>query len=598
MADLRSAVYVAPPIPAKVPGKDFTTMWSPISCTLIYSATEAVLVDTPITIKQTEDLIAWIEKIAPNRKLSYIYVTHGHLDHFGGIPLLLKRFPEAVPLGTPGTIKHMEQQIEETYFNAAWEARFPGQIYKPFVLAQPLTNHVFKLQDRWELHAIECGHSDTYDSTVLWVPALRLAVCGDVVYGQVHQMLMEANTKAKREEWIRAVETIEALDPVYVVPGHRQAEEIDGVWHLAATKKYIRDFGEIVEKGPKNAREVFAEVMKRLLGVDAQQPVTDYNMTVQEAYVYATRHFVSRIQDAQIWMVGNRRSAKSISGLPTWVPDYQQSWQDEHENSFLKFPQPAPFLGKTIPTDAFSNESSLYIHGYSIDRIVFRLTVTRDVDIYEMLLPAVLALASQGRSIYDVYPGKGSGSNSGCEVVGLGETGESKVQTPEENDDVTNGQVLLGTVMDMEGVSAKESLEILSYLAWALSHDQRAPPQSRIVPGHMLEEVASWNSRSEASKYFSLQVLKRAEDRLYYDKDLVYTENGYFGITNGGEAEEDLAIAVIAGAKDLTMLERKQNGDQECWFEYVDNVWMNYARKVEKLEEISGGAKMERLEIR
>ncbi|KAM5383704.1 hypothetical protein ACJZ2D_001693 [Fusarium nematophilum] len=266
MAELRSAVYVAPPTPAIMPPpRKGTGPWSPISCTLIYSAEEAVLVDTPITIKQTEDLIEWIERIAPNRKLSFIYITHGHGDHFFGIPLLRKRFPEAVPVATRGTVMHMEQQIQEPYYSETWENRFPGQIHKPFELAQPLSEESglqFKLQDRWVFQAIECGHSDTHDSTVLWVPDLKLALCGDVVYGQVHQMLFEANTKAKREEWIRAIEKVEALNPAYVVPGHRQAEEIDGVWHLASTKKYIKDFGRVLEKNPKNAKEVITEMVK------------------------------------------------------------------------------------------------------------------------------------------------------------------------------------------------------------------------------------------------------------------------------------------------------------------------------------------------
>jgi glyoxylase-like metal-dependent hydrolase (beta-lactamase superfamily II) len=93
------------------------------------------------------------------------------------------------------------------------------------------------------------------------VPDLKLAVCGDVVYGQVHQMLFEANTKAKRQEWIRAIEKIEALKPSYVVPGHRQAEEIDGIWHLASTKKYIEDFENIVQGNPKDVKEVVMKMM-------------------------------------------------------------------------------------------------------------------------------------------------------------------------------------------------------------------------------------------------------------------------------------------------------------------------------------------------
>ncbi|KAI1412249.1 Metallo-hydrolase/oxidoreductase [Hypoxylon sp. FL1857] len=264
MSDLRSAVYVAPPIPIHAPGGKSRGVWSPISCTLIYSADEAVLVDTPITTTQTENLIQWIEGIAPNRKLSYIYITHGHGDHFFGIPVLLKRYPEARPVATGAVVKHMEQQIEEETFKETWESRFPGQqIHQPFVLAKPLPeNNQFKLGGRWVFQAIECGHSDTYDSTVLWVPDLKLAVCGDVVYGQVHQMLLEANTKAKRQEWIRAIEKVEALKPYYVVPGHKLPEEIDGVWHLAATKEYIEDFGKVLEGGPRDAKEAFVQMSK------------------------------------------------------------------------------------------------------------------------------------------------------------------------------------------------------------------------------------------------------------------------------------------------------------------------------------------------
>ncbi|KAI1440900.1 Metallo-hydrolase/oxidoreductase [Annulohypoxylon stygium] len=263
MSELRSAVYVAPPIPIKSPSPNAKGgIWSPISCTLIYSSKEAVLVDTPITIEQTRELVAWIDNIAPSRKLAYVYITHGHGDHFFGIPIILQRFPEAIPLATTATVDHMKQQIEEKFFNATWESRFPGQIHRPFTLARTLpASNQFKLEDRWVFQAVECGHSDTYDSTILWVPDLKLAVCGDVVYGQVHQMLMEANTKSKREEWIKAIEKVKALEPSCVVPGHKQLGEIDGVWHLSATKKYIEDFGNVLESGPKNEAELFKRMM-------------------------------------------------------------------------------------------------------------------------------------------------------------------------------------------------------------------------------------------------------------------------------------------------------------------------------------------------
>ena len=64
-------------------------------------------------------------------------------------------------------------------------------------------------------------------------------------------MLVEANTPDKRAEWIRAIEKVESLDPLYVVPGHCQDGEVMGRWHLPNTKKYIQDFEHILEWNPK-----------------------------------------------------------------------------------------------------------------------------------------------------------------------------------------------------------------------------------------------------------------------------------------------------------------------------------------------------------
>jgi len=104
-----------------------------------------------------------------------------------------------------------------------WKSRFSNQTSHQDYLRffTPVLSHSgFYFEKPWLLQPIECGHTDTYDSTILWIESLKLAVCGDVVYGQVHQTLFETNTKAKRAECIRAIEKVEALEPVYVVLGH------------------------------------------------------------------------------------------------------------------------------------------------------------------------------------------------------------------------------------------------------------------------------------------------------------------------------------------------------------------------------------------
>jgi glyoxylase-like metal-dependent hydrolase (beta-lactamase superfamily II) len=263
MSPLRANVYVAPAIPWSKPNGKEGGPWSPIACTLIHSDNEAVLVDTPITNAQNKDLADWIETTIPGKRLTTIYITHGHADHWLGINMLQKRFPGVRAVATEGTIAHMKQQIEPTAFKTTWGSQFPNQIDTEFVLADPLpANGEFQLEDH-VLKAIEVGHSDTHDTTVLWVPDISLAVCGDVVYGDVHCMLGAANTRALREEWITAIDKVVALRPEMVVPGHMNPGELTGTFHLAATKQYIRDFGDIVGEGGKSSREIAGEMLKR-----------------------------------------------------------------------------------------------------------------------------------------------------------------------------------------------------------------------------------------------------------------------------------------------------------------------------------------------
>ncbi|KIW79148.1 hypothetical protein Z517_08988 [Fonsecaea pedrosoi CBS 271.37] len=266
MSSLRAAVYVAPAIPWYKPNGVEGGPWSPISSTLIYGEREAVLVDTPITTEQTRELADWIARtLGPSKRLTSLYITHGHGDHWFGIPTLVSRFPGLTVVATKGTISHMRDEASPQGFKR-WNSQFPNQIDQPFrfdVIRELPASGEFLLEDHL-IKAIEVGHSDTHHSTILWVPDLKLAVCGDVVYGEVHQMLAIANKKELREEWIRAVEKVQGLRPELVVPGHQKPGEMHGTWHLENTKQYIKDFAYLVESGEANdARSLSGKMMDK-----------------------------------------------------------------------------------------------------------------------------------------------------------------------------------------------------------------------------------------------------------------------------------------------------------------------------------------------
>jgi len=79
-----------------------------------------------------------------------------------------------------------------------WQPRFPGQIPDDNPVADPLDGPSFELEGH-ELVAVDVGHTDTDDTTVLHVPEIGLVVAGDSAYNDVHQYLAETQTlKAAR----------------------------------------------------------------------------------------------------------------------------------------------------------------------------------------------------------------------------------------------------------------------------------------------------------------------------------------------------------------------------------------------------------------
>src|ERR1700730_15253209 len=155
---------------------------SPVASTLIYGEHDAVLVDPPFTRDQVQRVGDWIEN--SGKKLTYIYATHGHGDHWFGTDLLLQRFPDAVPYATNGTIAMMHQQGTEGRAQL-WDVDFPGLIPPSPVVYQPVPVDAIQLEGH-RLLAGEVCSTDTDNSTVLHVPSIGLVVAGDVAYNGVH----------------------------------------------------------------------------------------------------------------------------------------------------------------------------------------------------------------------------------------------------------------------------------------------------------------------------------------------------------------------------------------------------------------------------
>jgi glyoxylase-like metal-dependent hydrolase (beta-lactamase superfamily II) len=232
------------------------TLFQAMASTLIYGEKDAVLVDTFMTAKQANDLADWVE--SKGKSLTTIYITHGHGDHWFGAGTLLQRFPKARLVATPSSVEVMKVNVSPKFLDGAWKAGFPGQIPDNLVIADALNGNVIDLEGN-ELVAVELGHTDTDYTTCLHAPSIGLVVAGDAAYNDVHLYLAESNEQT-RQEWIAALDKIEALQPRAVVASHKRPENEDDPKIIEETREYIRNFDRLV-KSASTARDLYDKML-------------------------------------------------------------------------------------------------------------------------------------------------------------------------------------------------------------------------------------------------------------------------------------------------------------------------------------------------
>jgi glyoxylase-like metal-dependent hydrolase (beta-lactamase superfamily II) len=236
------------------PGKD-DLKWVANTTTLVYGEREALLVDTFLSDQQTAELADWIAASA--RRLSTIYITHGHPDHFFGLKLLRDRFPEARAIATPEVVDAMQAALQPVSVEN-WRRRFPELIPNSLTVAERLDRPAFKLEGN-DIIAVDIGHTDTDHTTCLHVPSIALVIAGDAIYNGTHPYLVESNHEGLLA-WLAAIDKIEALKPQAVVVGHGPLDPDNAPRHIEETRRYIRDFMRL-DAETKTARELYDSML-------------------------------------------------------------------------------------------------------------------------------------------------------------------------------------------------------------------------------------------------------------------------------------------------------------------------------------------------
>jgi glyoxylase-like metal-dependent hydrolase (beta-lactamase superfamily II) len=219
-------------------------MWSPMSSTLIAGAEEAILVDTLVTVGQVDELAEWVGSFG--KRITGVYITHGHSDHWIGLARLQEHFPEARGIATAEVVARARFEATNPGLVAYWQTSFPGELPVKLILPEAMTAPEFDLEGQ-VLRAVSVGQGDTEYSTVLHVPSAAAVIGGDVLYNGVHMMTAETDD-AGREAWIASLDAVAALAPRIVVAGHKHVGAPDVAESIGASQQYLRDFSRIVKE--------------------------------------------------------------------------------------------------------------------------------------------------------------------------------------------------------------------------------------------------------------------------------------------------------------------------------------------------------------
>ncbi len=220
-----------------------------VASAIIYGEHDAVLVDAQFTLSNAHRLVA--EIIETGRKLTTIYITHVHPDHFMGLPVIKQAFPDARVVSLPVIANDVNSSSE--FKLEYWGNKVLGHNgAKTKVVVEPLSEPVIMLEGR-RLEILGPFHADAPNSSVVWIPSIRTLVASDTIYDHAHAWLSATKSPAMMDEWLSVLDRLDALKPVVVVPGHAPSNQYLSPASIEYTRRYIKTFAEKMKEAPDAA---------------------------------------------------------------------------------------------------------------------------------------------------------------------------------------------------------------------------------------------------------------------------------------------------------------------------------------------------------
>lgn len=185
-----------------------------VNSALIYGERDAVLIDPPFTKADAHRVAAMV--LDNGRRLTHIFVTHDHPDHFFSMDVLAQAFPDARIVAHPDVVDAIWRSLpfKVRRWSPMLGANGPANPSAP----RPLEGDTIDLEGH-DLKILGPMWGDHAVSTALWSPSIKALFPGDMVFNQMHLWLGEHRLEDVAA-WHAALSELALLEPEIVVAGH------------------------------------------------------------------------------------------------------------------------------------------------------------------------------------------------------------------------------------------------------------------------------------------------------------------------------------------------------------------------------------------
>jgi len=218
---------------------------------------DAVLIDVPIILSQAHRVVA--EIMESKRNLKYIYITHGHPDHFFSASVFVQAFPNVELIAIPQVCLSVALSIPERL--KFWSEMLGSDCPRNLVVPNPYDGSYIELEGE-KLEILGPMVGDHKETTAIHMPSLDAIIGSDIVFSGIHLFMAHHVTQEARKGWLDSIEYLMSLKPKIVVAGHKLEHMSDGPESLQYCHDYLIAFEEILSQANSSA-ELIVAVQKR-----------------------------------------------------------------------------------------------------------------------------------------------------------------------------------------------------------------------------------------------------------------------------------------------------------------------------------------------